>query len=385
MTAAPRRVSSSTRQAGTPAAADRAAWPRPGRASARCARRSRPAAAARRQDRSAAPAAGPGASRSKRTTTASGGAGRAPAQLEQPLEAGILLEAEPESAVSDAATPSAATSPASGQDAQATAKRHAPTRLWRSSAETLAQISVCIACDIVATNRLQIGAARSAVARDRRGRRRRAARPAAAPSPAATRPSGRARRSRAHGAGGGTGAWHRGSPPPSTCGSVGRELAGCHPVGDDTGNLRLRAWPRARRPRRGPARPARGSWRTAPGSSWTLRRLASASAASHAAAARRPAAPRRDGVERHRHRVQPALGHHVAQLGLAGEVAVDVGVAHAERARDVGYRGLGRAVAAQQLLGGGQDALAGRARRDPCPSHAPGRLSLSSIRMPCAS
>src|SRR5882672_1636111 len=56
--------------------------------------------------------------------------------------------------------------------------------------------------------------------------------------------------------------------------------------------------------------------------------------------------------------LQPAFRNRAAKRGLAGEVAIHVGVAHAEGAGDVHHRGLGEAVAAEQGL---------RRRQDPLP------------------
>ena len=46
--------------------------------------------------------------------------------------------------------------------------------------------------------------------------------------------------------------------------------------------------------------------------------------------------------------MQPALGDGIVQCGLARKAAVDIGVAHLERTRDIDDGGLCRAVPAQK-------------------------------------
>ena len=78
-----------------------------------------------------------------------------------------------------------------------------------------------------------------------------------------------------------------------------------------------------------------------------------------------------DRRERLRDAGEPALGDGVAQRRLAGEVPVDAAVADAERAGDVDDRGLGRTVAAQDVLRRVEDAVGRQGFR----AHAAGALA----------
>ena len=64
--------------------------------------------------------------------------------------------------------------------------------------------------------------------------------------------------------------------------------------------------------------------------------------------------------QRRRNRMQPASGHRILQRHLAGEMPIEVGVAHPKPARHVHHIGLGRAVAAEQFLRRVQDPVACR-------------------------
>ena len=98
------------------------------------------------------------------------------------------------------------------------------------------------------------------------------------------------------------------------------------------------------------------------GSSPALRRLASNSAASQsrsrASGARAASAAIAARISRRP--VQPPLRDRLPQRRLRTEVPVDAAVADAERAGHVDHGGLGRAVAAQHLLGRLEDALGGQ-------------------------
>ena len=192
----------------------------------------------------------------------------------------------------------------------------------------------------------------------------------------AIRMRGPGRRSRAHAAGDGTAAWHRARPPRSPPGPSLRTRRAAMPSRDDAATCASSVATCAADDARAPARRARGSSRTAPGrhgpcAAWPR---PAPQPGEQAIAGR----PRRGGDRRQRlrHRVQPALGDGIAQLGLAGEMPVDVGVAHAERPRDVGHRGLGGAVPPQQVLRRRQDALAGRGRLVHAPSCAGAGLAV---------
>ena len=73
---------------------------------------------------------------------------------------------------------------------------------------------------------------------------------------------------------------------------------------------------------------------------------------------------RGDDLQRLRHPGEPPLRHGVAQRLLAREVPVHAAVADAEGPGDVDHGGLGRSIAAEDVLRGVKDPVAGQRRLD---------------------
>ena len=132
-------------------------------------------------------------------------------------------------------------------------------------------------------------------------------------------------------------------------------------VVDDPGQLPGQVGRCAGRPRALFSPASTGTWRTAPGrrppcGAWPRRGRSSQRSGARRPGRRRPRSTAEPLVVRSSQRLRDRL----AQRGLRGEVPVDAAVADAERAGHVDHGGLGRAVAAQHVLGGFEDALGGQ-------------------------